>query len=135
MSEHPRTHDLLNLWQVVGDRAQVRICAELRWVRGHTAGTRLAQGSMAADEIVQHHRKTFELARYYNEKDPTGAPNELTHNIDLWQFALAAYRVASLGLAQAVRGMELVADDVSWEDVIAFNRCIGRRLPDWEEGV
>lgn len=132
-SEHPRTHDLVNLWDVVGDRARARICADLRWVRGHTTGTRLAQGSMAADEIVQHHRRTFELARYYNERDPTGAPNELTYNIDLWQFSLATYRAANLALAHAVKDMGQVADDVRWEDVIAFNRCNGRRIPEWEE--
>ena len=135
MSERPRTHDLVKLWKVVGDRARARICVELRWVRDNVAGTRLAHGTLAAEEIVQHHRKTFELARYYNEKNPTGAPNELTHNIDLWQFACAAYRAARLALARAVRGMGPIADDVDWEDVIAFNRRIGRRIPDWEAEV
>ena len=135
MSERPRTHDLVMLWKVVGDRAQARIRVELRWVRDSMAGTRLAQGTLAADEIVQHHRKTFELARYYNEENPTGAPNELTHNIGLWQFALAAYRAARLALARAVRGMGPIADDVDWEDVITFNRRIGRRIPDWEAEV
>ena len=134
-SKPPRTHDLVKLWKVVGDRTQIRIRAELERVRGRLAGTRLAQGTMAAEDIVLHHRKTFELARYYNEKDPTGAENELTHNIELWQFALAAYRSARLALATAVSGMGPIADDVSWEDVIEFNRRIGRRIPEWETGI
>ena len=134
-SERPRTHDLVELWRVVGDRGQARICYELRWVRGNVAGTRLARGTLAADEIVHHHRKTFELARYYNEQDPTGAPNELMHNIDLWQFALAAYRAASLALASAVADMGPLAEDADWEDVIAFNSRIGRRIPDWVDEV
>ena len=134
-SKHPRTHDLVKLWKVVGKRSQVRICAELERVRSRLVGTRLAQGTMAADEIVHHHRKTFELARYYNEIDPTGAPNELTRNVDLWQLALAAYRVARFALATAVSGMGPVGDDVSWEDVIAFNSHVGRTIPSWEGGV
>ena len=132
-SERPRTHDLVELWRVVGDRGQARICYELRWVRGNVAGTRLARGTLAADEIVHHHRKTFELARYYNEQDSTRAPNELTHNIDLWQFALAAYRAASLALASAVADMGSLAENADWEDVIAFNSRIGRRIPDWAD--
>ena len=88
---------------------------------------------MSTDEIVHHHRKTFEQARYYNEKDPSGAPTELTHNIDFRQFALSAYRAASLALATAVRGMEPVSDDVDWHDVVAFNSRLGRRIPNWEE--
>ena len=134
-SERPRTHDLVELWRVVGDRGQARICYELRWVRAMSLGTRLARGTLAADEIVHHHRKTFELARYYNEQDPTGAPNELMHNIDLWQFALAAYRAASLALASAVADMGPLAEDADWEDVIAFNSRIGRRIPDWVDEV
>ena len=55
--------------------------------------------------------------------------------MDLWQFALAAYRAARLALARAVRGMGPIADDVDWEDVITFNRRIGRRIPDWEAEV
>ena len=134
-SEHPRSHDLWKLWKAVGDRAQARIGVELRWVRSRVAGTRLAQGTMAADEIVKHHCKTFEVARYYNEKDPRGAPNELTHNLDLWQFALAAHRASTLALARAVNGMGPVAYNVNWKDVIAFNSRIGRRIPDWVEEV
>ena len=130
-SEHPYTHDLVTLWEAAGDRSRVRISAELRWVRGRMADTRLAQGTMGACEIVHHHRKTFEMARYYNETNPTGAPNELTHNIDLWQFALAVYRAARLALTTAVSGMDQVADDVDWEDVLAFNRRIGRCIPEW----
>ena len=134
-SERPRTHDLLELWNVVGDRVQARIHGELRWIRDRMVGTKLAQGMLTADEIIKHHRKTFELARYYNEKNPAEVPNELTHNIDLWQFALATYRAASLSLACAVDGMKSVADNVDWEDVIEFNKRIGRRIPDWEEGA
>ena len=134
-SRYPRTHDLVKLWEVIGEPSQVRICAELERVRGRLTGTRLGQGTMVADEIVHHHRKTFELARYYNEKDPMGAPNELTHNVELWQLALTTYRVARLALATAVSGMGPVGDDVNWEDVIAFNSRMGRSLPDWEEGV
>ena len=135
VSKQPRTHDLVKLWKVVGDRTQARICAELDRVRGRLAGTRLAPGTMAAGEIVHHHRNTFEVARYYNEEDPTGAANELTHNIELWQFALATYRSARLALATAVSGMGPISEDVSWEDVIVFNSRIGRRIPEWEKGV
>ena len=134
-SERPRTHDLVKLWKVAGDRVQDRICDELRWVRDRTVGTRLSQGMLAAEEIVHHHRKTFELARYYNERNPTGAPKALTQNIDLWQFALAAYRATRLALTRAVSGMGPLADDTNWNDVIAFNRRIGRRIPDWENEV
>lgn len=125
----PRTHDLIKLWKLVGARTQARIDVELQWVRDTTAGTRLAQGDLAADQIVRHHRKTFELARYYNVKDPTNPPNELTNNIDLWQLALAGYRAASLALTSALAGMAPPGDDIRWPDVVAFNERIGRRMP------
>ena len=132
-SERPRTHDLFKLWQVVGSGAQARISYELQWVRDSLSGTRLGRFTLAADEIVQHHRKTFELARYYNEKNPKQAPSELRHNIDLWQFALAAYRTATTALARAVNGFGPVTDDVDWGQVIAYNNRIGRPIPVWEE--
>ena len=132
-SQRPHTHDLVTLWKAIGGRAQVRISDELQWVRRRVAGTTLAKGTLSAEETIHHHRKTFEQARYYNEKDPTGAPRELTHNIDLWQFALSAYRTASFALARAVNGMGSVSDDADWQDVVAFNSRIGRSIPDWEE--
>ena len=134
-STQRHTHDLQRLWNVVGNRTQVRIRAELEQIRGRLAGTRLAQGTLSAGEIVRHHRSTFERARYYNEIDPAGAANELTHNIDLWQFALAAYSAVSLALTTAVDGMAPVGEDVSWEEVVQFNGRIGWRIPEWEVGV
>lgn len=130
-----RTHDLWKLWEAVGARTRARISVELGRVRANVAGTRLAQGMLTADQIVQHHRKTFESARYYNEKDPTGVRKDLTHNIDLWQFTLAAYSATKLALMRAVRDMKPVADDVTWEDVIVFNRRHGRRIPEWDADV
>ena len=44
------------------------------------------------NEIVRHHKHTFEHTRYHMETREGEAQRDLTGNLDLWKFALAAFR-------------------------------------------
>ena len=84
-----KTHDLRILWDDVED-SKDEIRRELRVLRERVAGTRLAMVSLGSvDEIIDVHRYTFEMGRYYNESDPNNQNSDLIYNIDLWQLALA----------------------------------------------
>ena len=132
-STRPSGHDLVELWNAIDTRSQARIRDELQWVRRKVAYTRLAQGTLDADAIVEHHRRTFERARYYNEIHPTRPPSELTNNLDLWQISFATFHTVSLALTHALTGMDVPSDDIRWSDVLAFNRRIDRIVPNCPE--
>ncbi|MCY4301781.1 MAG: hypothetical protein OXC68_08605 [Aestuariivita sp.] len=85
-------HDLTKLWNDLDYKDRGTIAHQLSEVRNRVRGTNLDDAGTAAtaDEIVYCHQETFLLARYYKERrsKPSG---DLARNIDLWQFAMAAY--------------------------------------------
>ena len=95
-----RTHDLTKLWDDLEQEDRTAIAGRIGEVRGRTQGTKLGDAGTAttADEIVRAHQKTFVDARYRSE-NREDAIGDLVLNIDLWQFALAAYIHASRGTA------------------------------------
>ncbi|MCY4613339.1 MAG: hypothetical protein OXB94_06945 [Nitrospira sp.] len=84
-----KEHDLHLLWLDIPEECREGVRCELVAFRRRIAGTRLEQAVLSdPDETVFEHRHTFERSRYYNE---TGGKrsDDLGHNVDLWQLALA----------------------------------------------
>ncbi len=78
------------------------IAARIGQIRNRTQGTKLGDAGTAvtADAIVRTHRVTFVHASYYVETRENASGN-LVLNVDLWQFALAAYKHARHGIVSA----------------------------------
>ena len=96
-----RTHDLIKLWDDLEHEDRTAIAAQIGEIRSSTQGTKLGDtGTATADEIVRTHKVTFVHARYYMETREN-ASGDLVLNVDLWQFALAAYMHACHGIISA----------------------------------
>ena len=93
------THDLIKLWGDLERQDRTAIARRIGEIRSRTQGTNLGDGGTAAtaDEIVRAHNVTFVHARYYMETRE-GASGDLILNVDLWQFALAAYMHSRHGI-------------------------------------
>ena len=94
-SECCKTHDLKLLWDELGsdDKEGIERVAQQLWER--TRGTRLAEGSSLKgieqiEKVIDLHQNTFEQTRYYMETRKSKQNNDLTGNLELWKFALAA---------------------------------------------
>ena len=113
VGKYAKTHDLKDLWESLEEQDRNGIECELQRVKQRTHTTKLGEGNVkgGADAIVRVHAKTFEMARYYQEDRPGQPPAELTHNIDLWQLALAAFLYGQrhlpvpAGYAEDIRAM------------------------------
>ena len=90
-----KTHDLKLLWDDLCPDDKTGIESAARQLQERTMGTRLAEGPHLAgieqiEQIIDHHRSTFEQTRYYRETRMRNQRNDLTGNLELWKFALAA---------------------------------------------
>ena len=96
------THDLIKLWDDLEHDDRTAIAARIGEIRSRTQGTKLGDAGKAtsADEIVRTHKVTFVHARYYMETRENASAG-LILNVDLWQFALAAYMHARHGIVSA----------------------------------
>ncbi|MCY3596037.1 MAG: hypothetical protein OXG71_01175 [Rhodospirillales bacterium] len=81
---------------------QTAIAARIGEIRNRTQGTRPGDAGTAAtaDEIVHTHKVTFAHARYYMETREN-VSGDFVVNVDLWQFALAAYMHGRHGIVSA----------------------------------
>ena len=97
------THDLTKLWGDLEHEDRIAIAQRIGEIRSRTRGTKLGDAGTAAtaDEIVRAHQDTFVYARYYRETRQSESGGDLVLNIDLWQFALAAYMHAHRGVIDA----------------------------------
>ncbi|MDE0261702.1 MAG: hypothetical protein OXJ37_04775 [Bryobacterales bacterium] len=87
-----KTHDLKLLWNDIRSEDREGIAAKARLIRKRTEGTRLATGACADGveewtEVIEHHKDTFENARYNLESQRQGYG--LSRNLELWVLALA----------------------------------------------
>ena len=90
-----KTHDLRLLWDELCPEDKTGIERAARQLRKRTMGTGLAEGPPLAgieqiEQIIDHHRSTFEQTRYYKESRTRNQRNDLTGNLELWKIALAA---------------------------------------------
>ena len=102
-----KTHDLKLLWIELCSEDKKGIEKAARQLRENTKGTRLAEGFPLAEigqieKVIDHHRSTFEQTRYYKETRRNNQQKDLTGNLELWKFALAAL-VYAKGLHTADR--------------------------------
>ena len=94
-----KTHDLKLLWNEVSTEDRKGIEKTARQLHERTKGTRLAEspqltGIGQIEKVIDDHRSTFEHTRYYKETRRNSQQNDLTGNLELWKFALAALMYA-----------------------------------------
>ncbi len=94
-----KTHDLKLLWNELCQKDRQGIEKTARQLHEYTMGTRLAEGPQLTgirqiEKIIDHHRTTFEHARYYKDTQRNTQQNALTGNLELWKFALSALMYA-----------------------------------------
>lgn len=97
-----RAHRLIKLWDDLTHEDRTAIAARTGEIRNRTQGTKLGDAGTAtsADEIVRTHKVTFVHARCYMETRENASTDPVL-NVDLWQFALAAYMHARHDITSA----------------------------------
>ena len=93
-----KTHDLKLLWDALCTEDKNGIEQSAQELAEHVENTNLAKGKlMNIKEIegtIEHHRSTFEHARYYKEEQSNNQQIDLTKNVELWNFSLAVFMYA-----------------------------------------
>ena len=104
--EYPHHHNLLRLWDELGDCDRQGIADEIVALARRTAGTRFDAFPTPATltevrAIIRHYQDVFEKARYHleslHEDKPRNVMQQITtlaRNGELWKLALAAYGYA-----------------------------------------
>ena len=90
-----QTHDLKLLWNELCMKDRRGIEKAVGQLHERTKGTRLAEGPLLTgirqiEKVIDDHRSTFEHARYYKETRRNNQQSDLSENLELWKFALAA---------------------------------------------